>query len=177
MLSPRAQEAMRIARALRWYAPALALLALVSPREDGVGFLLGVGGALGLAGGVPLVWVARRVRALWLLRERGIGVVGRVTGHVHIWDKGGHLWEFSTMSFTTLDGRRVRDVPSVVTIWCLSRGRSPGAEVALSYDPECPTRASRPLTVGFVLRTLLLAAVASVPAYGFLVCVGMSLPF
>ncbi|GAA4325832.1 hypothetical protein GCM10023086_53130 [Streptomyces venetus] len=44
----------------------------------------------------------RRVRSLWLPGERGIGVVGRVTGYVHMWDKGGHLWVFSRMTFTTV---------------------------------------------------------------------------
>ncbi len=175
-LGRRGRAALRIALAVPPYALALFVLGLASPRgSDAVPSLI-VGGVLGLVGGVPLVRVVRRVCSLWLLRRRGIGVVGRVTGHVHIWDKGGHLWLFSLMDFTTVDGERMRGVTSVVTIWAFSPGADSG-QAELVYDPENPTRASRPLTAGFVLRTLLLTAVAAVPTLGFLDSVRYNLPF
>ncbi|MGK5638330.1 hypothetical protein ACSNOK_08455 [Streptomyces sp. URMC 126] len=63
-----------------------------------------------------------------------------------------------------------------MTAW----GSSPAAyegRVELVYDPEDPRRASRPLTVGFAFRTLLLAAVALVPTLVFLSCVRSNLPW
>ncbi|MGK5693258.1 hypothetical protein ACSNOJ_10195 [Streptomyces sp. URMC 128] len=70
----------------------------------------------------------------------------------------------------------MRDIPSVVTVWGLSDQAYSG-QVDLSYDPEHPTRASRPLTVGFVVRTLLLASASTIPATGFVLCVLGNLPF
>lgn len=176
-LGPRAQQAVRIAYVLPPYALLLFLLGLFSPLDRGTAAgTLTVGGVMGLVGGIPLWRVARRVLSLWLLRKRGVGVVGKVTGYVHIWDKGAHLWIFSRMTFTTLDGQRMRDIPSVVTVWGLSDQAYSG-QVELSYDPEHPTRASRPLTVGFAFRTLLLASVAAIPATAFVICVLENLPF
>ncbi|MCG0067718.1 hypothetical protein L0F81_31370 [Streptomyces tricolor] len=176
-LGPRARAVVRIARVVPVYGLVLFLLGLVSPLDAGTAAAtLVAGGVLGLAGGVPLWRAARRVRSLWLLRRRGVGVVGEVTGYVRIWDKGGHLWVFSRMSFTTLDGQRMRDVPSVVTVWGFA-DRAYAGPVDLVYDPEHPARASRPLTVGFAFRTLLLAAVAALPAAGSVACVLPNLPF
>ncbi|MER5752599.1 hypothetical protein [Streptomyces sp. NPDC002088] len=176
-LGPRARAVVRIAYVLPPYALLLFLLGLFSPLDRGTasGTLI-VGGVMGLVGGIPLWRMFRRVRSLWLLRKRGIGVVGKVTGYVRIWDKGGHLWVFSRMTFTTIDGQRMRDIPSVVTVWGLSDQAYSG-QVELSYDPEHPTRASRPLTVGFAFRTLLLASAATIPATGFVLCVLGNLPF
>ncbi|GAA2223845.1 hypothetical protein GCM10010232_05600 [Streptomyces amakusaensis] len=111
-------------------------------------------GTPGLGGTVILWRAGRRFRSLWLLRRRGIGVVGKCTGHVFM-SKDPHLWVFSTMDFTTADGRRMTHVPSVVSIRRLSN--NPLGQVELSYDPEHPSRASRPLTAGFIVRTLILA--------------------
>jgi hypothetical protein len=175
-LGPRAQAAVRMAYAVPPLALFLLLVGLFSPQEAGMAAqTLIVGGVLGLVGGIPLWRAFRRVRSLSLLRRRGIGVVGRVTGYVHIWDKGGHLWVFSRMTFTTVDGQRMEDIPSVVTVWGAS-GQAYKGQVELSYDPENPARASRPLTAGFALRTLLLAAVAAVPTTGFVLCVLANLP-
>ncbi|MCE0445334.1 hypothetical protein LT493_10700 [Streptomyces tricolor] len=152
-LGPRARAVVRIARVVPVYGLVLFLLGLVSPwTPSTAAATLVAGGVLGLAGGVPLWRAARQVRSLWLLRRRGVGVVGEVTGYVRIWDKGGHLWVFSRMSFTTVDGQRMRDVPSVVTVWGFA-DRAYAGPVDLVYDPEHPARASRPLTVGFAFRT------------------------
>lgn len=102
-------------------------------------------------------------------------MVGRVTGSVHIWDRGGHYWVFSRMTFTTIDGRRMVDIPSVVTVWGLSDGAHKGP-VELSYDPENPARASRPPTIGFAFRTLALATAAAFPTWGFLQILLANLP-
>ncbi|MGW3498624.1 hypothetical protein [Streptomyces sp. NPDC001020] len=159
------------------YVLLLLLLGWVSPLDGAeAGVSLGVGGALGLAGGFTLWRVGRRAHSLWLLRKRGIGVVGKVTGYVKIWDKGVHYWQFSKMKFTTVDGQHMWDVPSVVTTWAFSKHADTGQSVELNYDPERPNRASRPLTIGFVLRTLLLAAVGAVPATGFATCILANLP-
>ncbi|MFF1651089.1 hypothetical protein [Streptomyces sp. NPDC058240] len=69
----------------------------------------------------------------------------------------------------------MRDIPSVVTVWGLSDQAYSG-QVELSYDPEHPTRASRPLTVGFAFRTVLFASAAAIPATGFVICVLENLP-
>lgn len=175
-LGPRGQAVVRIARVVPPYALLLVLLGLLSPLDGGTAAAsLIVGGVAGLIGGVPLWRVVRRVRSLWLLRRRGIGVVGEVTGYVHIWDKGAHVWVFSRMTFTTLDGQLMRDIPSVVTVWGFSDQAYSG-QVELSYDPEHPTRASRPPTVGFALRTLLLASAATLPATVFVLSVLENLP-
>lgn len=156
-LSPAWRERLTVAGLILLHHTALFVCGLIAVRDPWlVLFTVVTTGTLGLAGGLVLWRVGRRLRSLWLLRRRGIGVVGEAVGHVRIWSKGGHLWEFSRMDFVTVDGRRMRGVPSVVTVWSFSdasRGR-----VELSYDPERPERASRPLTAGFLLRTLILAA-------------------
>lgn len=160
------------------YVPALFVLGWLSPQDrEGAVISLTVAGVCGAVGGFVLLRVARRVRSLWLLRGRGIGVVGQVTGFVRIWDKGAHLWQFSKVTYTTMDGQRMTDVVSVVTAWGFSKTTFPGAAVELNYDPERPTRASRPLTVGFAFRTLLLATAGAVPAWVFVLCVSENLPF
>ncbi len=171
-------RAVKISTPLLLYALLLFVLGLASPREEaGITLTtLGVGGVLGLVGGILLWRVGRRVRSLWLLRKRGVGVVGEVTGYVRIWTRGGHLWKFSRMDFTTVDGHRMRDVPSVVTTWGLSDNAWGGAQVELNYDPANPLRASRHLTIGFVFRTLLLAAVATVPTTVSALCILVNLP-
>ncbi|MFD4833401.1 hypothetical protein ACFWPV_26630 [Streptomyces uncialis] len=156
-LSPAWRKGLTAAGLILLHHTALTVFGLIAVRDPGlVLFTVVTTGTLGLAGGLVLWRVGRRFRALWLLRRRGIGVVGEAVGHVRIWSKGGHWWEFSRMDFVTVDGRRMKGVPSVVTVWSFSdasRGR-----VELSYDPENPERASRPLTAGFCLRTLILAA-------------------
>jgi hypothetical protein len=175
-LGPRAQALVRMSYAVPPLVVFLLLIGLFSPLEAELAVqTLIVAGFLGLVGGIPLWRVVRRVRSLTLLRRRGIGVVGQVTGYVHIWDKGGHLWVFSRMTFTTVDGRRMEDIPSVVTVWGFSDGAYRGP-VELSYDPEQPTRASRPPTAGFALRTLLLGVAAAVPVTGFVLLVLANLP-
>ncbi|MFJ2739223.1 hypothetical protein ACIO3O_06100 [Streptomyces sp. NPDC087440] len=144
-------------------APLFLLAGLLAPPVDGLFYRLAATELAMLTGSIVLWRVGQRVRSLWLLRLRGIGVVGEVIGYVHIWDRGGHLWEFSKLAYTTLDGQYHRGVPSVVTVWGLSDKVS--GKVDLLYDPQRPTRASRPLTVGFAFRTLLLAAVGAVPAF------------
>ncbi|MER6915038.1 hypothetical protein ABT354_25465 [Streptomyces sp. NPDC000594] len=121
-------------------------------------------GTPGLLGGLVLWRAGRRFRSLWLLRTRGISVVGTCTGHVFM-SKDPHRWVFSTMDFTTVDGRRMTHVPSVVSIRRLSN--NPLGPVDLSYDPEHPSRASRPLTTGFVIRTLILAAPGAALSSGY----------
>lgn len=176
-LGPRAQAVVRIAYVLPPYALLLFLLGLFSPLDRGTALrTLIVGGVMGLVGGIALWRVFRRIRSLWLPRKRGVGVVGKVTGDVQFWDEGGHLWVFSQLTFTTIDGQQMRDIPSVVTVWCLS-DKAYSEQVELNYDPEQPNRASRPLTVGFVFRTLLLASAATIPAAGFVLCVLVNLPF
>lgn len=88
-------------------------------------------------------------------------MVGRVTGSVHIWGRGGHYWVFSRMTFTTIDGRRMVDIPSVVTVWGLSDGAHKGR---------------RPPTIGFAFRTLALATAAAFPTWGFLQILLANLP-
>lgn len=74
----------------------------------------------------------RRVRNLRVLRSRGASVAGEVTGYVSIWSKGSPYWKFSLLTFTTLDGRKTHDVPSVVTI--ADRGpRTPGPTAELPW--------------------------------------------
>ncbi|GAA2832588.1 hypothetical protein GCM10010441_66500 [Kitasatospora paracochleata] len=164
--NPLVQRAVVIGFLLLAYGTLLYLLAKVSPLDPATAQNDMVsGGPLALGGGIVLWRVGRRLRSMWLLRRRGIGVVGEVTGYVKIWTKGGHLWEFSKMSFTTIDGRRMKDVHSVVTVWGLSDAAVTGRPVELSYDPERPTRASRALTPGFVVRTLVLAAAGAIPLW------------
>ncbi|MFF0428125.1 hypothetical protein ACFYUJ_27450 [Streptomyces sp. NPDC004520] len=72
-------------------------------------------------------------------------------------------------------GRRIR------SLWLLRRrgilaAETVGSQVELRYDPEHPDRASRPLTVGFAFRALLVAAVALVPGAAFALCVLVNLP-
>ncbi|MFE3071895.1 hypothetical protein [Streptomyces sp. NPDC059247] len=154
------------------YAMAFVLLGMASPETDTalVWVSLSFSAVAGLVGGNVLWRVGRRARSLWLLRGRGIGVTGRVTGHVRIWSKGLHLWMFSRMAFRTVGGQEMTEVPSVVTVWGLGDASLPGRGVDLVYDPEHPSRASRPLTFGFAVRTLVLASmgglVLSGAAYG-----------
>ncbi|WP_399921394.1 hypothetical protein [Streptomyces kanamyceticus] len=171
------RRAVRVGLLLAGYTLLLSLLGWASPLEDGVAaFSLTVAGALGLIGGITLWRMARRARSLWLLRRRGVGVVGQADGYVRIWSKGAHLWIFSKLNFTTVDGRPMRDVPSTVSIWDFSNKAITG-RVDLVYDPERPTRASRHLTAAFVLRTLLLTAVGLVPLAGSVLCLVPNLPF
>jgi len=176
-LSPGARRAAVISAGVTVYAVLLAVLGVAGPLGAGLAVAsLAPGGVAGLAGGGILWRVGRRVRSLWLLRRRGIGVVGKVTGHVKIWSKGGHLWVFSTMTFTTVKKRRMPDVPSVVTIWGFKEGALSGQPVELIYDPEHPTRASRPPTVGFAVRTLVLALPGVLLVAGWAICVLINLP-
>ncbi|MGX2993809.1 hypothetical protein JNUCC64_05845 [Streptomyces sp. JNUCC 64] len=127
-------------------------------------FLALLPGSAALAGAVGLWRTGRRLRSLLLLRRRGIGVVGRAFGRARL-TRGPVVWEFSLLTFTTLDGRRMTGVPSVVS----ARVPVPAPDtVVLSYDPERPTRASRPPTPGFLVRTLLIGVVSLSPV-GFLV--------
>ncbi|MEV6329381.1 DUF3592 domain-containing protein [Streptomyces sp. NPDC051909] len=172
----RGRQAVAIALLLVLYAVPLVALGRVSPLKAGAAaFSLSAGGVLGLVGGFMLWRMGRRVRSLWLLRRRGIGVVGKVTGEVQHFDKGGPLWIISKLAFTTVDGQRMRDVRSVVSVWFLA-AETVGSQVELRYDPEHPDRAGRPLTVGFAFRTLLVAAVALVPGAAFALCVLVNLP-
>ncbi|MEV7524349.1 hypothetical protein [Streptomyces sp. NPDC091371] len=175
-LGARGRQAVAIALLLVLYAVPLVALGQLSPRKGGTAaFSLGVGGVLGLVGGFMLWRMGRRVRSLWLLRKRGIGVVGTVTGGVQHLDKGGPLWIISKLAFTTVDGQKMRDVQSVVSIWFFSC-QAVGSQVELSYDPERPERASRPLTVGFAFRTLLVAAVALIPVAACALCILVNVP-
>jgi hypothetical protein len=122
-------------------------------------------GPIGLVGGAFLWQAGQRLHSLFVLRTRGISVVGTVSGYVRIWKKGSHHWKFSKLSFTTFDGQEMWNVPSVVSIWDFGRGRAQarvGAPVDVTYDPLDPTRASRPVSAGFLVRTLLVAAVGLV---------------
>ncbi|MEE1751955.1 hypothetical protein [Streptomyces sp. SP18CS02] len=175
-LGPGGRRALRVGFYTAGYALLLSLLGWVSPLEGTLAAVsLSVAGLLGLVAGAAVWRIARRVRSLWLLRRRGVGVVGKANGFVRIWDKGAHLWIFSKLTFTTVEGREMRDVPSVVSVWGLS-GEAVTGRVDLVYDPEDPARASRPLTVAFALRTALLTAVGLVPLAGAAVCVIPNLP-
>ncbi|MFD7550119.1 hypothetical protein [Streptomyces sp. NPDC059816] len=165
-LSPGVRRALRITGLLLLYYAVLVVTDWFVTRTLWLTMVLTfVSGTAGIGGGTALWRVGRRFRSLWLLRRRGITVVGTATGRVRIWSDGLHLWEFSLMDFTTVDGRRMKGVHSVVTVWCLSEAaRGP---VELTYDPEHPARASRRPTVGFVGRTLLLAVVGLVASGAF----------
>lgn len=176
-LGPRGRRAVRVGLLLVGYTLLLFLLGWSSPLEDGLAAVsLSAAGVLGLIGGIAVWRMARRMRSLWLLRRRGVGVVGEANGYVRIWDKGAHLWVFSKLNFTTVDGQLMRGVPSVASVWDFS-GRAITGPVELMYDPERPTRASRPLTVTFALRTLLLTAAGLVPLGGSAVCLVPNLPW
>ncbi|MEU7281077.1 hypothetical protein AB0A69_20165 [Streptomyces sp. NPDC045431] len=102
-LTGRTLGALHLSAASVLYVLLLFLLGVVSPQDRlGAALTLTVGGLLGPIGAIPLWRVGRRVRSLWLLRRRGIGVVGEVTGTVRIWSKGPHLWVFSKMTFRTV---------------------------------------------------------------------------
>ncbi|MFF2504157.1 DUF3592 domain-containing protein [Streptomyces sp. NPDC058067] len=176
-LSPVGRRVAMVSCGIAVYALLLAALGAVGPLErgDAVASLI-LGGVAGLVGAGVLWRVGRRVRSLWLLRRRGIGVVGQVTGFVKIWAKGGHLWEFSRMRFRTVDKQYMQDVPSVVTIWAFKQGASSGRAVDLIYDPKKPSRASRPLTVGFAFRTLVFAVPGVLLVAYFSVSVWLNLP-
>ncbi|KAF3463567.1 hypothetical protein [Streptomyces sp. Tu 3180] len=174
---PRGRRAVRAGSLLAGYTLLLSLLGWMSPLEDGLAaFSLSVAGVLGLIGGAALWRTARRVRSLWLLRRRGVGVVGEADGHVRIRSEGAHLWIFSKLTFTTVDGRMMRGVPPVVSVRDFSGAVITG-RADLVYDPEHPARASRPLTFAFVLRTVLLTALGLVPLGGAAVCLVPNLPF
>ncbi|MFJ9429415.1 hypothetical protein ACIRQY_07090 [Streptomyces sp. NPDC101490] len=172
------QRAALVVAGLVPYAMVFVLLGLASPETNAalIAVSLSFSAVAGLVGGNVLWRVGRRARSLWLLRGRGIGVTGRVTGYVRIWSKGPHLWVFSRMAFRTVGGQELTEVPSVVTVWGLSNASLRGRAVDLVYDPEHPSRASRPLTFGFVLRTLVLASAGGLALSGAVFGVLFHLP-
>jgi len=113
-----------------------------------------VGGVL-LPIGLFTLWrTALRLRSLWLLRVRGI----RVTGTALETDEQA-LWTFPPLRFTTVDGRRMKDIISVTsTLLCFTPLFYEDQDVEVVYDPEHPERAGLPVSFGFVLRTLFLIA-------------------
>jgi len=154
------------------YLLVLGLLASTSPLGPSVAsFTLGrILGPLSCF----LVWrMARRLRSLRILRERGVGVVATVTGERHIATRGA-MFVFPELAFGTVEGRRMRDVVSVVSCFLLRVDR--GASVDVVYDPENPALASRPATAPFLLRTALSLAIGTLGVPVFVVILLVNLP-
>jgi len=103
-----------------------------------------------------------------------VGVVGKVTGEVHVHMKG-TLFVFPKLTFETVRGREMRDVVSVVSVFVVRL--SWGSSVDVLYDPENPALVSRPFTVTFLLRPALSLAVgmAALLIFAFVVLINLPL--
>ncbi|GLZ78099.1 hypothetical protein Afil01_29060 [Actinorhabdospora filicis] len=154
----------------RWVLPAgcllavLVLLLIVSPLPGWIAAMSLFFAMAAAGGGGFLTWrVLRRVRSLWILKQRGIGVVGRKTRDHYVGSRGS-MWIFPVMEFRTAEGKTYREVISVATSFSFSPAEMSGKPITLDliYDPQDPRRATRTYGIGFLLRTALLA----VPALG-----------
>jgi hypothetical protein len=176
--SRRTRRVLTVSAGAVVYVVLLCLLALEGRLHgERAGLLVFPGGPAGWIGGTLLWRMGRRVHALWLLRGRGVGVgvAGTVTGRAGTGK--GSLWHHSRLTFTTVEGRRpVTDAVSVVSVRAREPGAAVGARAELVYDPERPSRASRPLTAGFALRTLLVAGLGALLTAAFLAGVLAALP-
>ncbi|GAA2787927.1 hypothetical protein [Streptomyces showdoensis] len=151
------------------YAAVLWAVGATGPLRPGpAAASLVVGGGLGILGGVTLWRVGRRFRTVAVLRARGVGVVGRVTGRVRIWAKGSSVWVFPLVSYTTVEGEEFERVPSAVSA---GLGAVPLDEAEVLYDPERPHRMGLPPTFGFAVRSLVLglAGLGSTALFGWAV--------
>ncbi|MEU5158224.1 DUF3592 domain-containing protein [Streptomyces sp. NPDC020875] len=89
------------------------------------------------AGGVPARSRPRRTFARRRLRRRGITVRGRITRYRPV--RGDYQY-FPLFAFTTAEGRELRDVVSLRTVFSDDER---GTAVDVVYDPEDPTLVTR----------------------------------
>ncbi len=73
---------------------------------------------------------------MWLLRRRGLGVVGEAVDYLNPYAKGAPMWPFPMLTFTTVDGRRMDRVTSVASASMWSLDRDFGSPIDVLYDPE-----------------------------------------